>query len=42
MLEKWKSALDKNENVYALYMDRSKTLKAYGLSKNALKLVLSF
>ena len=54
MLEKWKRALDKGEYVSALFMDLSKTfdtinhdlliakLKAYGFSKEALKLMKSY
>ena len=53
MLEKWKRALDKGEYVSALFMDLSKAfdtinldlliakLRAYGLSKEALKLMKS-
>ena len=54
MLEKWKSALDKVENVCVLFMNLSKIfdtinhdllltkLKAYGFSKNALELMCSY
>ena len=54
VLEKWKSALDKGENIYFLYMDLSKAfdtinhdlllekLKAYGFSINALDLMCSY
>ena len=54
MLEKWKRALDKGEYVSALFMDLSKAfdtinhdlliakLKAYGFSKEALKLMRSY
>ena len=54
MLEKWKSALDKRENICVLFMDFSKTfdtinrdlllakLKAYGFSINALNLMCSY
>ena len=54
VLEKWKSALDKGENIYFLYMDLSKgfdtinhdllleKLKAYGFSINALDLMCSY
>ena len=54
MLEKWKRALDKGEYVAALFMDLSKAfdtinhdlliakLKAYGFSKEALKLMKSY
>ena len=54
MLEKWKRALDKGEYVSALFMDLSKVfdtinhdllivkLKAYGFSKEALKLMKSY
>ena len=54
MLEKWKRALDKGEYVSALFMDLSKAfdtinhdlliakLKAYGFSKEALKLMKSY
>ena len=54
MLEKWKKALDKGECVSALFMDLSKAfdtinhdllivkLKAYGFSKEALKLMKSY
>ena len=54
MLEKWKRALDKEEYVSALFMDLSKAfdtinhdlltakLKAYGFSKEALKLMKSY
>ena len=53
ILEKWKRALDKGEYVSALFMDLSKAfdainhdllttkLKAYGFSKEALKLMKS-
>ena len=53
MLEKFKSALDKGENVCVLFMDVSKAFdtinqdllvakwKAYGFSKNALELMCS-
>ena len=51
MLEKWKSALDKGENICVLFMDLSKTfdtinhelllakLRVYGFSTNALDLI---
>ena len=54
MLEQWKRALDKGEYISALFMDLSKAfdtinhdlliakLKAYGLSKEALKLMKSY
>ena len=54
MLEKWKRALDKGEYVSALFMDLSKAfdtinhdlliakLKAYGFSKEVLKLMKSY
>ena len=54
MLEKWKSALDKGENICVLFMDLSKAfdtinhdlllakLKAYGFSINALDLMCSY
>ena len=54
MLKKWKRALDKGEYVSALFMDLSKAvdtinydlliakLKAYGISKEALKLMKSY
>ena len=53
MLEKWKGALDKGENVCVLFMDLSKAfdtvthdllakLKAYCFSKNVLKLRCSY
>ena len=54
MFEKWKRALDKGEYVSALFMDLSKVfdtinhdlliakLKAYGFSKEALKLMKSY
>ena len=54
MLKKWKKALDKGENVCTIFMDLSKafdsinhdlllaTLKAYGYSENALKLMCSY
>ena len=54
MLEKWKRALDKGEYISALFMDLSKAfdtinhdpliaeLKAYGFSKEALKLMKSY
>ena len=54
MLEKWKSALDKEQYVSALFMGLSKAfdtikhdsliakLKAYGFSKEALKLMKSY
>ena len=54
MLEQWSRALDKGEYVSALFMDLSKAfdtinhglliakLKAYGLSKEALKLTKSY
>ena len=54
VLEKWKSALDKGENIYFLYMDLSKAfdtinhdlllekLKVYGFSINALDLMCSY
>ena len=54
ILEKWKRALDKGEYVSALFMDLSKAfdtinhdlviakLKAYGFSKEALKLMKSY
>ena len=54
MLEQWKRALDKGEYVSALFMDLSKAfdtinhdlliakLKAYGFSKEAIKLMKSY
>ena len=54
MLEKWKSTLDKGENICVLFMDLSKAfdtinhdlllakLKAYGFSINALDLMCSY
>ena len=51
ILEKWKTAVDNGECVYALFLDLSKAfdtinhdlllakLKAYGFSPNALKLM---
>ena len=54
MLKKWKKALDKGDNVCTIFMDLSKafdsinhdlllpTLKAYGYSENALKLMCSY
>ena len=54
ILEKWKRALDKGEYVSALFMDLSKAfdtinhdlvitkVKAYGFSKEALKLMKSY
>ena len=54
MLENWKSALDKSESVCILFMDLSKAfdtinrdlllakLKAYGFSKDALTLMVSY
>ena len=54
MLEKWKRALDKGDYVSALFMDLSKAfdtinhdilvgkLKAYGFSKEALRLIKSY
>ena len=54
MLEKWKKAVDKGENVSALFMDLSKAfdtinhdpllakLKAYGVSLNAVKLMRNY
>ena len=54
MLEKWKRALDKGQYISALFMDLSKAfdtinhdlliakLKAYGFSKEALKLIKSY
>ena len=54
MIEKWKKALDKGEYVSALFMDFSKAfdttnhdlliskLKAYGFSKEVLKLMKSY
>ena len=54
MLEKWKSALDKRENICALFIDLSKAfdtiyhdlfpakLKACGVSINVLDLMCSF
>ena len=54
MLEKWKKALDKGENVCTILMDLSKAfdsinhdlllakLKAYGFSENALKWMCSY
>ena len=54
MLEQWKRALDKGEYVSALFMDISKAfdtinhhlliakLKAYGFSKESLKLMKSY
>ena len=54
MLEKWKSALDKRENICVLFMDLSKAfdtinhvfflrkLKAYGFSINAIYLMRSY
>ena len=53
MLKKWKSALDKGENICVLFMDLSKAfdtishdllvakLKAYGFSINTLDLMCS-
>ena len=53
-MEKWKSALDKEENICALFMDLSKAfdtinhdlflakLKAYAFSVNALDLICSY
>ena len=54
MLEKWKKAVDKGEQVSVLFMDLSKAfdtinhdlllakLKAYGFSLNAVKLMYSY
>ena len=54
ILEKWKRALDRGEYVSALFMDLSKAfdtinhdlliakLKAYGFSREALKLIKSY
>ena len=54
MLKKWKSALDKGENICVLFMDLSKAfdtishdllvakLKAYGFSINTLDLMCSY
>ena len=54
MLEKWKEALDKEENMSAIFMDLSKAfdtinhdlllvkLKAYGFSKQALSFLCSY
>ena len=46
MLEKWKSALDKGENICVLLMDLLKAslakLKAHGFSINALDLMYSY
>ena len=54
MLEKWKKALDKEENMSAIFMDLSKAfdtinhdlllakLKAYGFSKQALSFMCSY
>ena len=47
MLEKWKSALDKGENICVLFMNLSKAvgtikLKACGFSINALDLMCSY
>ena len=54
MLEKWKKALDKEENMSAIFMDISKVfdtinhglllakLKVYGFSKQALRFICSF
>ena len=54
MLEKWKKALDKEENLSAIFMDLSKVfdtinydllltkLKAYGFSKQALSFMCSY
>ena len=54
ILEKWKKALDKGENVCTIFMNLSKAfdsvnhdlllakLKAYGFSENALKLMCSY
>ena len=54
MLEKWKSALNKGENIYVLFLDLSKAfdlinhdlllakLTAYGFSINALDLMCSY
>ena len=54
MLEEWKKALDKGENVCTIFMDLSKAfdsinhdlllakLKAYGFSENALKSMCSY
>lgn len=54
MLEKWKSMLDKSENVFVLFMDLSKAFdtinhntllvkfKADSFSKNALELMRNF
>ena len=53
-MEKWKSALDKEENICALFMDLSKAfdtinhdlflakLKEYAFSVNALDLICSY
>ena len=54
MLEKWKKALDKEENMSAIFMNLSKAfdtinhgfllanLKAYGFSKQALSFICSY
>ena len=54
LLEKWKKALDKGENVCTIFMDLSKAfnsvnhnlllakLKTYGFAENALKLMCSY
>ena len=54
MLEKWKKALDKEENMSAIFMDLSKAfdainhdhllakLKTYGFSKQALSFMCSY
>ena len=54
MLEKWQKALDKGENMSAIFMDPSKAfdtinhdlllakLKAYGFSKEALSIMYSY
>ena len=54
MLEKWKKALDKEENMLAIFVDLSKAfdtinhdllltkLKAYGFSKQALSFMCSY